>query len=82
MPNENRILIVDDDPDIHRLLAAALSDANYLVEDNLMASNSSALSYSTSPVSEWVISVGNGMSFPRLGFARSGVSSAKSGRPR
>src|SRR4051794_38591493 len=33
MPNANRILIVDDDPDIHRLFAAALSDENYLIED-------------------------------------------------
>ena len=33
MPNANRILIVDDDPDIHHLLAAALKDRNYLVED-------------------------------------------------
>jgi DNA-binding response OmpR family regulator len=33
MPNANRILIVDDDPDIHHLLAAALKDKNYLIED-------------------------------------------------
>ena len=32
MPNANRILIVDDDPDIHHLLAAALRDENYLIE--------------------------------------------------
>jgi two-component system, OmpR family, response regulator len=34
MPNVNHILIVDDDPDIHRLLAAALRDENYLIEDS------------------------------------------------
>jgi CheY-like chemotaxis protein len=33
MPNPNTILIVDDDPDIHRLLSAALRDENYLIED-------------------------------------------------
>jgi DNA-binding response OmpR family regulator len=33
MPNVNRILIVDDDPDIHQLLAAALRDENYMIED-------------------------------------------------
>jgi CheY-like chemotaxis protein len=33
MPNANRILIVDDDLDIHRLLAAALSGTNYVIED-------------------------------------------------
>jgi DNA-binding response OmpR family regulator len=33
MPDANSILIVDDDPDIHRLLAAALSNENYLIED-------------------------------------------------
>src|SRR3954467_4040207 len=33
MSNASRILIVDDDPDIHLLLAAALSDPNYLIED-------------------------------------------------
>jgi DNA-binding response OmpR family regulator len=34
MPNANTILIVDDDPDIHRLLSAALKDENYLIEDS------------------------------------------------
>jgi len=33
MLNPNTILIVDDDPDIHQLLAAALKDENYLIED-------------------------------------------------
>jgi DNA-binding response OmpR family regulator len=33
MPNANTILIVDDDPDIHHLLAAALRDEDYLIED-------------------------------------------------
>ena len=33
MPNANRILIVDDDPDIHNLIAAALGDGNYLIEN-------------------------------------------------
>lgn len=33
MPNTNRILIVDDDPDIHHLLAAALKDGDYSIED-------------------------------------------------
>jgi DNA-binding response OmpR family regulator len=33
MPNANSILIVDDDPDIHHLIAAALSDGNYLIEN-------------------------------------------------
>src|SRR5947209_20419547 len=33
MSNASRILIVDDDPDIHLLLAAALRDPNYLIED-------------------------------------------------
>jgi DNA-binding response OmpR family regulator len=33
MPNPNTILIVDDDPDIHNLLAAALKDENYRIED-------------------------------------------------
>lgn len=33
MLNANRILIVDDDPDIHHLLAAALRGENYLIED-------------------------------------------------
>jgi PleD family two-component response regulator len=33
MSNANSILIVDDDPDIHHLLAAALSDGNYLIEE-------------------------------------------------
>jgi len=33
MPNTNRILIVDDDPDIHHLLAAALKDGHYSIED-------------------------------------------------
>jgi DNA-binding response OmpR family regulator len=33
MPNVNSILIVDDDPDIHHLLAAALKDRNCLIED-------------------------------------------------
>ncbi|MBV8865974.1 MAG: response regulator [Acidobacteriaceae bacterium] len=32
MPNAIRILVVDDDPDIHHLLTAALKDANYLIE--------------------------------------------------
>jgi CheY-like chemotaxis protein len=32
MPNAKSILIVDDDPDIHHLLAAALRDENYLIE--------------------------------------------------
>ena len=31
--NASSILIVDDDPDIHRLLATALRDGNYLIED-------------------------------------------------
>jgi CheY-like chemotaxis protein/anti-sigma regulatory factor (Ser/Thr protein kinase) len=33
MPNANRILIVDDDPDIHHLLAAALKNGDYSIED-------------------------------------------------
>lgn len=33
MPNANSILIVDDDPDIHDLLAAALKDRDYRIED-------------------------------------------------
>jgi CheY-like chemotaxis protein len=33
MANANSILIVDDDPDIHHLLAAALKDRNYFIED-------------------------------------------------
>jgi two-component system, OmpR family, response regulator len=33
MPNANRILIVDDDPDIHHLLAAALQGEPYQIED-------------------------------------------------
>jgi DNA-binding response OmpR family regulator len=33
MPDRKRILIVDDDPDIHQLLAAALSDRNYSIDD-------------------------------------------------
>jgi DNA-binding response OmpR family regulator len=33
MPNANSILIVDDDPDIHQLLAVALKGRNYLIED-------------------------------------------------
>jgi DNA-binding response OmpR family regulator len=33
MPSANTILIVDDDPDIHHLLAAALKDEKYLIED-------------------------------------------------
>ena len=41
MPNANKILIVDDDPDIHHLLAAALKDGNYLIEDSMMASKRS-----------------------------------------
>jgi DNA-binding response OmpR family regulator len=32
MPDENSILVVDDDPDIHHLLRAALSGGNYLIE--------------------------------------------------
>jgi DNA-binding response OmpR family regulator len=32
MPNKSTILIVDDDPDIHRLLAIALSDGNHTIE--------------------------------------------------
>ncbi|MBV8068913.1 MAG: response regulator [Acidobacteriaceae bacterium] len=33
MPDVSRILIVDDDPDIHRLLAAALQNESYVIED-------------------------------------------------
>jgi CheY-like chemotaxis protein len=33
MPNANTILVVDDDPDIHRLLAAALKTEVCLIED-------------------------------------------------
>lgn len=33
MPNANRLLIVDDDPDIHHLLAAALKHEDYRIED-------------------------------------------------
>jgi DNA-binding response OmpR family regulator len=33
MPSANTILIVDDDPDIHHLLAAALKEEKYLIED-------------------------------------------------
>ena len=33
MSKANTILIVDDDPDIHRLLSAALRHENYLIED-------------------------------------------------
>jgi CheY-like chemotaxis protein len=33
MPDASSILIVDDDPDIHQLLAAALSDGNYVIEN-------------------------------------------------
>jgi len=34
MPNANTILIVDDDPDIHRLLSAALRNENCVIEDS------------------------------------------------
>lgn len=33
MPDASSILIVDDDPDIHQLLATALSDGNYVIEN-------------------------------------------------
>lgn len=33
MPDANTILIVDDDADIHQLLATALRDGNYLIEN-------------------------------------------------
>ncbi|MBV8831559.1 MAG: response regulator [Acidobacteriaceae bacterium] len=34
MSNTSRILVVDDDPDIHHLLAAALKEESYLIEDS------------------------------------------------
>jgi DNA-binding response OmpR family regulator len=39
----NSILIVDDDPDIHQLLAAALRDGNYLIEDEYDGLNALSL---------------------------------------